>query len=125
MKAILSIFITLVFSLAIHAQPVGMEVGQVLIVNSSGVKTSGKEAHKAMMQESSANWAKGQPGISFGHFFADRGKENGGHLLVASIKTIDSRKNFPTTSPFAGPKAFAVVTNPSSYTEYHLIGPET
>jgi hypothetical protein len=125
MRTLVTCFVVVILSLTASAQPVGMEVGQVLIVNTSGVKTSGMEAHKAMMQEASTTWAKGQPGIGFAHFFADRGKENGGHMLVASIRTIEERKNFPKSPPFAGPKAVAVMTNPSSYTEYHLIGSET
>src|SRR5690348_588566 len=115
-----SIFALLVFIISIGAgaQPVGMEVGQVLIINNSGVKTSGMQAHKDLMTEASTSWAKGQPNIAFAHFFADRGRENGGHIMVASIKTIDARKNFPRGSPFSGPKGEAVLSNPSSFSEY-------
>jgi hypothetical protein len=125
MKPSILVLAATMFSFTLASQPVGMEVGQVLIVNSSGVKTSGKDAHKALMTEASTTWAKGQSGVAFGHFFADRGKDDGGHMLVASVNTIEARKKFPSTSPFTGPKSFAVVTNPSSYTEYHLVGPQT
>src|SRR5689334_14896777 len=125
MKHSIFIFLAVISSFVVVAQPVGMEVGQVLIINNSGVKTSGMQAHKDLMTEASTNWAKGKPDIAFAHFFADRGRENGGHIMVASIKTIDARKNFPRGSPFSGPKGEAVLSNPSSFSEYQLIGPET
>jgi hypothetical protein len=111
--------------LATVGQPVGFEVGQVLIVNSSPVKTADPEAYKNMFKESSSGWAKGQLGIAYAHFVADRGKNNKQSVAVTSIKTIEIRKSFPGGSPFVGPKGFAVLMTPSSFTEYHLVGPKT
>jgi hypothetical protein len=107
------------------AQPAGFEVGQVLIVTTSAVKTDNENSFKEMFKESSSGWAKGQLGIAYGHFVADRGNNDKGHMAVASIKTIETRKNFPQGSPFAGSKGFTVLTTPSAFTEYHLVGPTT
>jgi hypothetical protein len=108
--------------LPVISQPAGMQVGQVLIVNYPIVKDGSDKAFKSLLAEVSNDWAKGKPGVAVAHFVADRGTHNGGHLLVCSIKSIADRANFPTGTPFSGSKSFAVITNPSSYTEYQLIG---
>jgi hypothetical protein len=84
-KLAILLFVTTFCSPAI-SQPVGMEVGQVLIVNTPAVKDGSDQAFKALLAEVSTSWAKGKPGVSVAHFVADRGTHNGGHLLVCSIK---------------------------------------
>lgn len=120
--SILFLVLTAIAINTLNAQPVGMEVGQVLIVSTPVVKSSNNEAFKALITEVSTTWAKGQPGVSIAHFVADRGTHDKGHLLVCSIRSMAERTSFPTGSPFNGPKSAAVMTDPSSYTEYQLIG---
>ena len=121
-KLAILLFVTTFYSLPAISQPVGMEVGQVLIVNFPTVRDGSDQAFKALLTEISTSWAKGKPGVAAAHFVADRGTNNGGHLLVCSIKSIADRANFPTGTPFGGAKSSAVILNPSSYTEYQLIG---
>jgi len=115
------ILLSVLCSLSSVGQP-GMQVGQVLIVNYPAVKDGSDAAFKALLGEVSTDWAKGQAGVSAAHFVADRGKDTGAHLIACSIATIRARKNFPSTSPFAGAKAGAAISNGNSFTEYHLIG---
>lgn len=123
MKTILYIVVAILAACpTLSAQPAGLEVGQVLIVNYPTVKDGSDKAFRSLFAEVTTSWAKGQPGVGVAHFVADRGKDNGGHMLVCSIRSIADRTKFPAGTPFSGSKSFAVITNPSSYTEYHLIG---
>src|SRR5688572_4349841 len=97
-------FVVAIFCLPAFSQPVGMEVGQVLIVNYPTVKNENDTSFKTVITEASRKWTKGKRGVSLAHFLADRGQSDGGHMLVCSINSIADRESFPPGTPFSAPK---------------------
>lgn len=116
------VIVLCLLSFAASAQLAGTQVGQVMIVNYPVGKDNGKEDYMPTIKEVKSGWGKNKNGISAAHFKADRGKNNGGDLLVCMVATAADRKSLPSGSPFSGGRAKEMIANPDKYTEYQLIG---
>jgi hypothetical protein len=107
-----------------HAQ--GMKIGEVIIVSTSTLKEDVKaetfQAH--ITEEIVPSWNKGKPGVSMHLFRADRGNRKGEFLLVCGATKLSDRNTLSPGSPFTSTRLPDFLSNPDSYTEYHLIGAE-
>ena len=106
-----------------HAQE--MKMGEVIIVSTSTLKKDVRaETFQAQVTgEIAPSWNKGKSGESIHLFRADRGNRKG-EFLPVYVATKLSDRNTPPGSPFTNTRLADFLSNPDSYTEYHLIGAE-
>ncbi|MEX2231130.1 MAG: hypothetical protein WD824_03145 [Cyclobacteriaceae bacterium] len=113
----------------------GMQLGEVLIVTKPALKNGvSKDAFRSYVhQHIVPAWNDRKQGVNFHLFEADRGNRKGEFLLVCRLKKIaDRKKSLPTGSPFTdevlltrnSKKPSDILSNPKSFTEYHLLGPD-
>ena len=108
---------------ATHAQ--GMKMGEVIIVSTSTLKKDVKaETFQAHVTEIASSWNQGKSGHGMHLFRADRGNRKGEFLPVYVATKLSDRNTLSPGSPFANTRLSDFLTNPGSYTEYHLIGAE-
>ena len=120
-KITLSLFTIMTPYGVTHAQ--GMKMGEVIIVSTSTLKEDVKgETFQAHITEEIA--PKGKPGVSMHLFRADRGNRKGEFLLVCGATKLSDRNTLSPGSPFTNTRLSDFLSNPDSYTEYHLIGAE-
>ena len=102
----------------------GMKMGEVIIVNTSTLKKDVKaETFQAQITgEIAPSWNKGKSGVSMNLFRADRGNRKGEFLLVCGATKLSDRNTLSPGSPFTNTRLSDFLSNPGSYTEYHLIG---
>jgi hypothetical protein len=103
-----------------------MKLGEVIIVSTSTLKKDVKaETFQSNVTKVIApSWNKGKSGVSMHLFRADRGNRKGEFLLVCGATKLSDRNTLSPGSPFTNNLLSDFLSNPDSYTEYHLIGAE-
>ena len=101
-----------------------MKMGEVIIVSNSGLKkgVNADTLQAYITKEVAPSWNKAKPGVSMHWFRADRGNRKGEFLFVCGATKLSDRKTLSPGSPFTNTGLSDVLSNPDSYTEYHLIG---
>lgn len=107
----------------------GVKVGEVLILSYPELKpdVDEKNFQAFVTDELFPELSKKRVGTSYNLLKADRGSQKGKFLLVRGIEKIKDRKTSnggdPTELVHAGNEGLQLfVTNPKSFSEYHLIG---
>jgi hypothetical protein len=123
------------FPLTGTAQSYGMKMGDVIILSNSQLKkTANPGDFQKWFMDMSASWNKSKQVAGLHLFRADRGDRKGEILLVCRATKLSDRNVIAPGSPFTDKsleipgvqlsKSSDFLTDPGSYTEYHLVGAE-